>query len=142
MVTQVTIYYNKVTEMSIPITKQNRICYTGLVNNFKEFIERQYLDWQSKSGKRKTLNEFADHLEVKRPLLSLWMSGDRKPGRETILRLAELFGPEIYDALEMPRPDPRLHYVSKHWKDTPKNIQKKITEEIQRYTTEEAPNDE
>jgi hypothetical protein len=128
--------------MSIAITKQFCFCYTSFVSRFSDYLEQKYLEWQHTSGKRKTIDQFAEYLECKRPLVSRWMGGTLKPGRDKIERLAELLGPEIYDALELPRPDPKLHYVKKHWEETPKKVQKKIMEEIQRYTTEKAPDDE
>jgi transcriptional regulator with XRE-family HTH domain len=112
------------------------------VSKFSVFLEKQYLDWMQKSGKRKTLNEFADFLGIKRPLLSLWLGGKREPSYETTQRLSNLLGIEIFDALELPKPDPTLHYVNRHWGDLPDDIQKKVAQEIARYTTEKAPGEE
>lgn len=112
------------------------------MNKFSEYLERQFLEWQQKSGKRRTLNDFADYLGVKRPLLSLWLNGSRKPGIETTIRLSELLGLEIYDALELPRPDPRLHYITRNWGKIPDEEKNRIAEGVQKYTTEQAPNDE
>jgi transcriptional regulator with XRE-family HTH domain len=112
------------------------------VKKFADYLEQQFLAWQKESGKRQTLNNFAEYLGVKRPLLSLWLNGSRRPGDENIDRLGELFGPEVYDALDEPRPDPKLHYISRHWGELPIEVQNKIAGEIEHYTSERAPIDE
>lgn len=112
------------------------------VNKFSEFLERAYLSWQNQSGKRKTLDEFADYIGEKRPLVSAWLNGSRKPGLEKTEHLADLFGLDVYDALDLPHPDPKLHYVTRHWEDIPEDVQRKVTEEVSKYTTEPMPDGE
>jgi transcriptional regulator with XRE-family HTH domain len=70
------------------------------VNKFSDYLEKKFLDWQQQSGKRRSLNEFAEYLGIKRPLLSLWLSGARTPGEEKLKRLGELLGLDVYDAMD------------------------------------------
>lgn len=77
--------------------------------NFPEFIERKYLEWQNREGKRKSIEEFAIYIGVSQPALSLWMGGKRTPSAQTVHLLAEIFGNEVYDVLGLPRPNPDLH---------------------------------
>lgn len=129
--------------MSIPLNILQGIGYTKLVNTkVKDYFTKAFLNWQNKSGERKTLGEFAEYLGEKISTVSMWMSGDRSPDREKIEKIFELLGPEIYDALDLPRPDPRLLYIKKHWNETSEDSKKKIAEEVAKFTTEKAPNDD
>ncbi len=106
---------------------------------FPEYLERKYLEWQNKQGKRKTIEDFAKYLGVSRPILSMWMNGSRKPGLENIRLLSTIFGLEIYDILGYPRPNPLFAYTERNWKNIPIKDQRKIAEIVSRYTTESIP---
>lgn len=96
---------------------------------FPDWITRKFLDWQAQQGKRKTVDDFAAYIGVSRPLLNQWMNGNiPRPGRENINRLAEIFGFEIYDVLELPRPNPLLHKISKIWERIPPDKQQQLAE--------------
>jgi transcriptional regulator with XRE-family HTH domain len=124
--------------MSIPITTCNKNCYTNNMTKFTEFLEGCFIDWEKKTGRRRTLNEFADYLGVKRPLLSLWMSGDRRPGSKKIQQLSQLLGLEVYDSLDLPTPDPRLLYIQSNWDRMSEEGKKRIAQEAARYAPDEA----
>lgn len=79
--------------------------YNAVVN-FPEYIEKKYLEWQTQQGKRKSIEEFAVFLGVSQPTLSLWMNGRRKPSERIADHLANILGNEIYDVLEIERPNP------------------------------------
>jgi len=103
--------------------------------NFPEYIEKKYLDWQRNQGKRKTIDEFAAYIGVSQPTLSQWMSGKRTPGIENANLLAEIFGNEVYDVLEIPRPNPYLQRLNRVWEFLPEAIQKQIAEDAETYET-------
>lgn len=63
------------------------------------------LDWQREQGERKTVEEFADYLGVKRGTVNQWLNGARKPKGAYVRLIADKFGPEIYDLLGLARPD-------------------------------------
>jgi transcriptional regulator with XRE-family HTH domain len=86
----------------------------NLMTSFTKFLEKKYLEWQMKEG-RKTLEEFADYLGVGRQILSHWLSDKRNPGMESVRQLADKLGLEVYDALELPRPDEDLFNISALW---------------------------
>jgi hypothetical protein len=50
--------------------------------------------------------------------------------------LAELFGNEIYDALDLPRPNPYLQKLNRLWQFIPEEIQKKFSDEADKYETQ------
>ena len=107
---------------------------------FKEYLERQFVQWQNQEGKRKSVADFAAYLGVSQPLLSMWMNGQRRPGPENLKILYAVFGASVYDVLGIPRPNPLHEYVSRNWDKLPNREQLKITELVAKYTTDPAPN--
>lgn len=103
---------------------------------FPEWITQKYLEWQAQQGKRKTVEEFAAYLGVSRPLINMWMNGDKpRPGTANIKLLAEIFGNEIYDVLDLPRPDAFMTYIQKTSPNLKENQKHKIQEQIAKYIT-------
>ena len=82
---------------------------------FNQWLEQQYLDWEHQSGRRKTLQQFADYLGISSSLLSHYLSGSREPAAENLDKIADKLGDEVYDVLERPRPDPILRNVIRKW---------------------------
>lgn len=73
--------------------------------DISEWLTKKFLEWQSKSGERRTLVDFAEYLEVTQPSLSNWMSGKYLPrGSKNINKLYEKLGPEIFDVLGIEKP--------------------------------------
>jgi len=104
-----------------------------IMNNFSSWITLKYVEWQAKEGRRTTIEEFAAYLGTSRPLVNMWMNGNKKPGKENIKILAELFGNEIYDILEIPRPNPYKQVIDRVWEFLPEDFQKRISEEAEKY---------
>lgn len=103
---------------------------------FSEWITQKFLQWQNTEGKRKTLEEFAAYIGTSRPLLNMWMNGTKpRPGIENIKNFAEIFGDEIYDVLEMPRPNPYKKNIDRVWDFLPEDFQKRLSEEVAEYET-------
>ena len=73
-----------------------------------QWLDRQFLQWQISQGGSKTAIEFAQYLEVSRDALYKWKSGKRVPDFESIQKLAKKLGSEIYDVLNLPRPNKHL----------------------------------
>jgi transcriptional regulator with XRE-family HTH domain len=105
------------------------------MEKFSDYITRQYVIWQAQHGKRKTIQEFAAYIGISRPLLNMWMNENRKPGIENIKVLAEIFGLDVYDVLELPRPDPDLQYLQAHWVNLPTEARHRMREEAEKYET-------
>jgi transcriptional regulator with XRE-family HTH domain len=98
--------------------------------NFPQFIEKKYLEWQTKEGKRKSVEEFATYIGVSQSALSLWMGGKRTPSAQTVNLLAEIFGNGVYDALDLPRPNPYLQIVVRNWEFMSEQKQEQIARQI------------
>jgi len=71
-----------------------------------DFLTQNYLNWQAAEGERKTLEDFANYLNVNRSLLSFWINGARIPSEENVERIAAKLGNEVFDILNLPRPTP------------------------------------
>lgn len=104
--------------------------------NFPEYIEIKFLEWQKNMGKRKNVEDFAAYIGVSQATLSQWMNGKRTPGGENIRLLAEIFGNEVYDIFNLPRPNPYLQKINRVWEHVPENVQKRLAEEAEIYETE------
>ena len=87
-------------------------------------------------GERKSLKEFASLIGVSRSALSMWLNGDHLPDRERAGKLAQIFGPEVYDLLNMSSHDPLLQYVTANWERLPEDVRHRIGELIEPYTVE------
>jgi transcriptional regulator with XRE-family HTH domain len=112
------------------------------MNKLGNYLNMSFLKWQLQMGKKKTQEEFATYLEISRPLLTMWINGDRRPGRARWKRLAELLDDEIYDALDEPKPDPDLVYLQAHWVGLPSEIRKAMRETAEKYEVKEIANAE
>lgn len=106
------------------------------MNKLPDYLTRKFLEWQTQMGARKTLEEFADYLDISRPLLSFWINGKRVPNDENIEKISLRFGNEIYDVLEKDRPNPYLQKLNRAWEFIPEEIQKKFSEEAEKYETQ------
>jgi transcriptional regulator with XRE-family HTH domain len=103
------------------------------MNKFPNYLTKKFLEWQTELGARKTLEEFADYLNVSRPLLSFWMNGKRIPNAENLENISNILGNEIYDALDLPRPNPHLQKLNRVWEFLPEEIQERISREAESY---------
>jgi len=110
-----------------------QIRMNSYMEKFSDWITRKFVEWQANEGRRKTIEDFAAYLGTSRPLVNMWMNGNKKPGTENIKILAEIFGNEIYDVLDLPRPNPYLQKLNRIWEFIPEEIQKKFSEEAERY---------
>lgn len=108
---------------------------------FPEYLEEQFVEWQRTQGKRKTIEDFAIYLGVSRPLLNMWLNGNRKPGVNSLKLLSTKLGMKIYDVLELPRPNPLHLYAERNWDKAPKKVQQELAKIISKYTDEPIPDE-
>lgn len=100
---------------------------------FSAWLERKFLNWQAENGRRASLQEFADYIGYSRPLISMWLSGKRLPAEDGIERLADLFGLDVYDVLNLPRPNPYLQKINRVFELLSPEHQQKLAEDAERY---------
>ncbi len=101
-----------------------------------EFLTQSYLNWQAEQGEIKTLEEYAEYLDVNRSLLSFWMNGKRVPNNDACEKISAKLGNDIYDILGKPRPNPYLQIVNRVFEHLPIEMQKRFSEEAGKYETE------
>jgi transcriptional regulator with XRE-family HTH domain len=102
--------------------------------DFAQFLEIKFIDWQKEEGGRKTVNEFADFLGVGRSTISMWWTKKNVPKDEVIIRkLADRLGLEVYDVLNMERPDPDLLFILSHWDQASPKLKKTIRDEREKF---------
>jgi transcriptional regulator with XRE-family HTH domain len=100
---------------------------------FSVLLERKFLEWQIEMGGRRSQAEFAQHLGVKRASLTMWMNGDHLPERANAEQLAKILGNEVYDALDLPRPNPYLQKINQVFEKLSPEHQQKLAEDAERY---------
>jgi transcriptional regulator with XRE-family HTH domain len=100
--------------------------------SFSDYLLSKLQEFERQKGQRVSLDMFAEYLGVSRPLVSYWLKGT-KPSLENVQILASKFGPEVYDALGLPRPNPFLQKISEIWERIPPEKQQKLAEEAERY---------
>lgn len=79
--------------------------YNGNVD-FSDWITKKYVAWRGDAiGNDRSISEFADLVGVTQPTMSRWMKkGGQKPrDQQSIVKLVEAFGPEVYEVLGLPR---------------------------------------
>jgi transcriptional regulator with XRE-family HTH domain len=103
---------------------------------FSTFFEKKFVEYQSSLGRRISINEFADYVGYSQPTISKWLAGNQVPSGEAVDRLAVLFGMEVYDALDIPRPDPRLALLMQRFRSTPEENKNELLELVANYLRE------
>ena len=103
------------------------------MGKFAAFLEKNYLDWQQKEGRR-TLKDYAEYLKVSRVNLTRWINGDTEPDADNAVLLADKLGPGVYDVLGLARPmtDDRLRLINEHWDDLPDSTKDALAEQAGR----------
>jgi len=95
------------------------------------WLEQQFLDWQSQTGSRQTISDFADYLSVGRVALTNWMNGKRIPSGDSVKRIAEKLGPQIYRILGLvPPDDEKLLQLLEYWDELSEKEQEELLEEV------------
>jgi hypothetical protein len=109
-------------------------------------LERAFAEWRKQETLRRSstsIGKFADFLGYSRTIVGFWLNGDRPISEDALIsilpKLAELLGLEVYDELEIPRPNFLYQFVVAHWDNLPPDEQKRITKIIAKYTTDPVP---
>lgn len=73
---------------------------------FVEWFQQKYEEWrENKYGREASQAEFARYLDISYQSVNEYLHGKTKPAYgETLDKLFAVYGPEVYDVLEMERP--------------------------------------
>jgi len=120
------------------------------MNNAKknqQILERALAEWrkiQTLKREKTSISKFADYLGYSQQAVSFWLNGDNEISEQAILKmlpkLSELLGLEIYDELNLERPDIIQNYVNENWNDAPVEEKKRIAKIIEKYSKKPIPN--
>lgn len=104
------------------------------MHGFQNWFMDKYLDWQKSEGERKTITDFAKFLDIPRPILSHYMNGRNSPSGENVEKIAEKFGPEVYDVLGLARPlDPQLQELQRAYDAVPPEKREELLRVVEEY---------
>jgi transcriptional regulator with XRE-family HTH domain len=106
--------------------------YNPMMPTFAEYLLSKLQEFEKQRGKRTSLDKFAEYIGVSRPLVSYWLKGTI-PGLENVQILANKFGPEVYDVLGLPRPNPFLQKINQVFDSLSAEHQRKLAELAERY---------
>lgn len=104
---------------------------------FSEYLLSKLQEFEKQRGQRTSLDKFAEYLGVSRPLVSYWLKGTI-PSLENVQILARKFGPEVYDVLDLPRPNPYLQKINQLFDRLTPEHQRQLAEDAERYETKNA----
>jgi Helix-turn-helix. len=96
--------------------------------NISEFLTRKFIEWQHKTGQRKTVEDFASYIGVERSLLSKWLNGRQTPGPESKRLIIERYGIEAIEAFDE---DPDLYAVKEIWDYLSPETRRKLREQAE-----------
>lgn len=118
----------------IMITKRLHF-YMAPRHPFSILLERKFLEWQIELGERKSQSEFAKLIGVSRASLTMWMNGTHLPDMESAKKIAKVLGPEIFEVLGMPKPNPYLQRINQLFERLSPEHQQRLAEDAERYET-------
>lgn len=71
------------------------------------WLEEQFVAWRAKQTSRLAgITQFAKHIGISRAALNVYMLRGSRPDGNNLERIGEVLGYEIYDLLDLERPDP------------------------------------
>jgi len=72
---------------------------------WQRFIQAKFVEWRGET--RSSLSDFAAQCRVSPQVMSNWYLGKlkRRPSADTYVPLIDLYGIEVYEALDMPLPE-------------------------------------
>ena len=100
---------------------------------FSNWLEGQYIEWMAKMGRVGKQGEFANYLGISQPLLNKYLNGRRTPGKVNIDKMAVKLGDEIYDCLELEKPDPILRAIINSWDDFDEPCRQEFKERLEQH---------
>ena len=75
------------------------------MKSFQEWLEQKYTDWEKNQSGMQSYYTFARFLDVGHSSLTLWISGAATPAGDDLAKIASKLGQEVFDILNLPRPN-------------------------------------
>lgn len=91
-----------------------------------------------------SLNSFAGFMEFSPTIISLWLKGKKVPSdanmERIIPKLVELVGSDVYDVLNLPKPDLDLKRLTDVWERIPETSRRILADLAEKYAAESETN--
>jgi len=88
----------------------------NMIMNFKDWIFNKYKIWRDQNVDNSSVAGFAGYVGISQQLMSEWLNKGKPPNRhKNIEKLIAKYGVEVYDVLNLPRPDPLLTEITTNW---------------------------
>ena len=78
------------------------------MSNFPAWFNRAYKRWNRSQAGEEDFIAFCDLLGYPPPKVLGWLHGEFLPEGPEVLSIAGILGVEVYQALDLPKPDPEL----------------------------------
>ena len=104
-------------------------------SKFADWLEKKYLEWQMERG-RASIRKFSAWLGINHALVVQWMNAKTRPGEKSALLLADKLGFEVYDALEIPGPNPDEIELIRAYRAIPPDDQQALLDLIDMWLTQ------
>ncbi len=103
------------------------------MNRFQEWLFNRVQELERKEGRRLSITEVADLIGVAQPTFSRWYNGRTIPDEnEHIMKLARLFGNDVFIILNTPMPE--LDYVKVAYSELPDEAARQLfVRELQEF---------
>lgn len=101
-----------------------------------DWLNQKFLEWQASQGRRKTISELAEYLDIQQPVLSHYLNGKHTPRGENVDKIALRFGNEIYAILGLMPPDPLYRQIVKNWEYYTDEQRRHISELLDQFEAE------
>lgn len=103
---------------------------------FKDWLEQHFLAWQRERKKRETLAAFAEFLGVSENTLKKWIGGTRKPKGASVDLLANKLDDDIYEILEVPKPDSAIRAMNRILPTLTEDQKKVLLKQAEKMSTQ------
>jgi hypothetical protein len=117
------------------------------LSEFPTLLDKAFLEFRIRQTKERlsvSLNSFAGFLEFSPTIINLWLKGKKTPSESNmdriIPKLVELIGSEVYDVLNLPRPDLDLKRLTDVWERIPETNRRILADLAEKYAVESEQN--
>ena len=108
----------------------------AIMPSFHEWFQKKYHQWVKSQPGEEDFLAFCDLLGYPSLKISRWLEGKTTPQGPEVLSIASLLGMEIYDVLELPKPDPELLEIFDSFPHLAGDFRGKLAEAILEAETE------
>jgi hypothetical protein len=110
--------------------------FRAIMPTFYKWFQEKYYQWVRSQPGEENFRDFCDLLGYPPPQVSRWLEGKITPQGAEVLSIASLLGTEIYDVLEVPKPDPELLEIFDSFPHLAGDFRGKLAEAILEAETE------